>query len=163
LRQFGHSIPWPARWTVAVSKPELGGGTGTEKISLRIKICGITSVAEGLQAAALGADALGVNFYTGSSRYVDRVTANAISRELPPFVVPVALFVNAPLSEIAASLQTLAGFRTVQWYGENREIDNPYPLRIISAFSVGEQGDLKSILQYLDLCHARAQMPAAVL
>lgn len=42
-----------------------------------------------------GADALGFVFYGKSPRYVSPETANSIVAKLPPFVTPVALFVDA--------------------------------------------------------------------
>ena len=41
----------------------------------RIKICGITRVADALAVAEAGADAVGLNFYPGSKRCVAMETA----------------------------------------------------------------------------------------
>lgn len=60
----------------------------------RIKICGITRVEDGLDAARLGADAIGLVFAEKSPRRVELAQAAAIARALPPFVATVALFVN---------------------------------------------------------------------
>src|SRR5690242_1703435 len=38
---------------------------------LRVKICGVTNEADARQAALLGADAVGLNFYHGSPRCID--------------------------------------------------------------------------------------------
>ena len=48
---------------------------------VRIKICGIMSAADGRQASLLGADAIGINFYKQSPRWVEDDTAEAILRE----------------------------------------------------------------------------------
>jgi len=61
----------------------------------RIKICGITHPDYGRAAAAAGADAIGLVFHRPSSRSVDPETARAIVAALPPFVVPVGLFLDA--------------------------------------------------------------------
>lgn len=61
----------------------------------RVKICGITSVADAQAAVQAGADAVGLVFYPPSSRYVDVATAADIVSALGPFVTPVGLFVNA--------------------------------------------------------------------
>jgi phosphoribosylanthranilate isomerase len=130
---------------------------------LRIKICGITNAADGRQAALLGADAVGLNFYAQSPRYVDFQTAESILRELPPFVDAVGLFVNEPLCQVYPRLGALGRVRTIQWYGANHEPADPYPFQLIAAFPVRDQGSLLEITRYLDLCRDRGQLPAAVL
>jgi phosphoribosylanthranilate isomerase len=67
----------------------------------RVKICGITRVADALVAAECGADAIGLVFYQPSPRCVDIATAAAIAREMPPFVTTVGLFVNAAADAVA--------------------------------------------------------------
>lgn len=71
----------------------------------RIKICGITRVEDALAAAAAGADAIGMVFYAPSPRAVSVEAAAAICKALPPFVTPVALFVN----ENAATVRDIVG------------------------------------------------------
>lgn len=72
----------------------------------RIKICGLTRLEDALQAAELGADALGFVFYSPSPRYVKpSVVANIVS-QLPAFVTTTALFVNAPRNEIDSILSS---------------------------------------------------------
>ena len=61
----------------------------------RIKICGITRAEDGVAAAELGADAIGLVFYQGSRRCVDIEGARHIVRSLPPLVTAVGLFLDA--------------------------------------------------------------------
>lgn len=129
--------------------------------SPRIKICGITNVEDALQAAALGAEAIGLNFYPPSPRCLEPATAQAILRALPPFVEPVGLFVGTPLSAIVERLESLARIRTIQCYGEPRATGDPYPLRHIPAFNVRDADGLREITRYLEQC--REHPPAAVL
>jgi phosphoribosylanthranilate isomerase len=73
----------------------------------RVKICGITRVEDAVAVAQAGADAVGLVFYARSPRHVDMAQAQAICRELPPFVTVVGLFVNAPRAEVARVLETV--------------------------------------------------------
>ena len=61
----------------------------------RVKICGITCTDDALAAAALGVDAIGLDFYQPSQRHVEIEQAMSICRQLPAFVTTVALFLNA--------------------------------------------------------------------
>lgn len=131
--------------------------------SLRIKICGITNVADALAAAALGADAIGLNFWAESPRRVEPTVAEQILRELPPFVDPVGLFVSAPLNQVFAAVERFGRIRTLQWHGDHPE-PNPNPAyRFIPAFQVRERDCLARIDDYLARCRAQNQTPAAVL
>src|SRR3954470_9159589 len=57
-----------------------------------VKICGITNEDDALLAVALGADALGLNFASGSRRQVSVDTARDIVRRLPSGTVTVGVF-----------------------------------------------------------------------
>jgi phosphoribosylanthranilate isomerase len=83
----------------------------------RVKICGITRPDDALEAVRQGADAIGLVFYAKSPRVVTVEQAREITRNLPPFVTVVGLFVNAAREEIAA---TLAGTRIdlLQFHGD---------------------------------------------
>ena len=70
----------------------------------RVKICGITRPDDALNAALLGADAIGLVFYDKSPRAVDVRIAKEIIAVLPPFVTVVGLFVDPSPKEMAAVL-----------------------------------------------------------
>ncbi len=71
----------------------------------RVKICGITRVADALAAAKLGADALGLVFYEPSPRAVTIAAAAEITASLRPFVTSVALFVNPEVALVEQVIQ----------------------------------------------------------
>lgn len=70
---------------------------------VRVKICGITRIEDGLAAAAAGADAIGLVF-AESPRRVTAEQAGAIVAALPPFLKVVGLFVDAPAEAVQAVL-----------------------------------------------------------
>jgi phosphoribosylanthranilate isomerase len=129
---------------------------------LRVKICGITNEADASQAAELGADAIGLNFYSASPRYVQPHRAAAILRGLPPFVDPVGLFVEQKLSDIVDFAKHFGRIRTIQWHGRDHEISNLFPYRFIPAFHVDGPSDLQTIEQYLAACREAGYAPDAV-
>lgn len=66
----------------------------------RVKICGITSVAQAKWATDAGADAIGLVFYEPSPRFVNLALAAEIAASVPAFVSVVALFRNASAGQI---------------------------------------------------------------
>lgn len=131
---------------------------------LRVKICGVTNPIDARQAALLGADAIGLNFYAPSPRCVDPVAANYILRELPPFLDAVGVFVNEPLRDVFLRLQTLGRVRGIQWHGDqNRAVSDVYPYHLIAAFPVQDANSLTAIRRYLDTCQLVGTLPSAVL
>ena len=83
----------------------------------RVKVCGITEFEDARDAALLGANAIGLNFYPSSPRYVEPAKAAKIIEKLPPLVSVVGVFVNHPdpqnLEDFAMSL----GLHAVQLHG----------------------------------------------
>lgn len=130
---------------------------------LRIKICGVTNEADACRAAELGADAIGLNFYARSPRRIDPIMVSFILRALPPFVDAVGVFADQPLRQVFEQLNQIGAIRTIQWYGEHRELADPYPYRMIAAFPVRDAQSLLAITRYLDLCRDMGHLPAAVL
>ncbi len=89
--------------------------------SIRIKICGITSVADGLAAVRAGAHAIGLVFYSKSPRAVTLEQATEIAAALGPFVTLVGLFVDAE-PEFVRAAAAVAGLQLLQFHGdESRE------------------------------------------
>lgn len=84
---------------------------------VRIKICGITRLADAHCAVALGADALGFVFYEKSPRNVTVQQVRVIIDELPPFVTKVALFVDPKEEQVRQVLSKLP-IDVIQFHGE---------------------------------------------
>ncbi len=66
---------------------------------VRVKICGITRIEDARAVVDAGGDAIGLVF-APSPRRVSRDGASAIVASLPPFVLPVGVFVSESASEI---------------------------------------------------------------
>jgi phosphoribosylanthranilate isomerase len=102
----------------------------------RVKICGVTRLADALQAARAGADAIGLNFYPGSPRRVSLETAAAIAAALPAGVCTVGIFVDAPRDEIAAVAERV-GLDAIQFHGdESPELCGGWSRKTIKAVRV---------------------------
>lgn len=82
----------------------------------RVKICGITRRQDAEAAADAGADAIGLVFYPPSPRHVELEVATEIVGSLPPFVVPVGVFVDRPTEEILTTCRE-AGLVLAQVHG----------------------------------------------
>jgi phosphoribosylanthranilate isomerase len=130
---------------------------------LRVKICGVTNEIDARVAAYLGADAVGLNFAAESPRRIEKASAPAILRELPPFVDAVGVFVNSPLKQIYQELQPLGRILTIQWHGRERELADPYPFRLLSAFAVRDESSILAIQKYLDMARLMGKMPSALI
>lgn len=71
-------------------------------MSLWVKICGITTVADAELAVAAGADAIGINLWPGSPRCVDEATAARIAAAVRGQVLRVSVTVDVPVPELRA-------------------------------------------------------------
>lgn len=130
---------------------------------VRVKICGVTTEPDARQAIALGADAIGLNFYEGSPRCVSVGVAKAILHELPPFVVAVGVFVEVPMRQAIERLHDLRRIPIIQWHGSSHQPSDCSPYHLISAFPVRDAASLQAIERYLDACRACGRLPSALL
>ena len=73
----------------------------------RVKICGIRTVDDAQAAARAGADAIGLVFYGPSPRHVTVQQAARVAGSLPPYVMSVGLFVDAPAAEVREVLSAV--------------------------------------------------------
>jgi phosphoribosylanthranilate isomerase len=84
---------------------------------VKVKICGITDRDDARDAVAAGADALGFVMYKKSPRWVEPSVARAIIAELPPFVLPIGVFVNEE-ADTVRKLMDECGFAFAQLHGD---------------------------------------------
>jgi phosphoribosylanthranilate isomerase len=84
---------------------------------IRVKFCGITSSTDAEKAVSAGPDALGFVFFKDSPRYVEPERAEAIIKDLPPFVTSVGIFVNEDIRFIQDCVEK-CGLGAVQIHGD---------------------------------------------
>jgi phosphoribosylanthranilate isomerase len=129
----------------------------------RIKICGVTRVADAEAIAAAGADALGLNFYAKSPRYVEPRVAREIADAIRGRLAIVGVFVNAP----AASIREIAdhvGLDLVQLHGDEPPdlLADLRSLPVLRAMRLGDRG-LAPVSAYLDECRRLGCAPQGIL
>ena len=112
---------------------------------VRVKICGIRRTEDALLAAELGAWAVGFVFWPGSARFIDPYRARRISTALPPWVVPVGVFVDQP-AEYVSAVASLVRLGVVQLRGsETPEMVERMPQRVIKSVAVTSDFDESSV------------------
>jgi phosphoribosylanthranilate isomerase len=133
----------------------------------RVKICGITNLADAELAVELGAWAVGMIFYEGSPRRCSQEQAQVIAASLRRRVELCGVFVNASLEEIVRSADEL-GLSMLQLHGNEGpafcgEARRRTGLRVIKAVQVSGSGDVRDLERYhvdFHLLDARAKARA---
>jgi phosphoribosylanthranilate isomerase len=112
---------------------------------LRVKICGIRRVEDAVLAAELGAWGVGFIFWPGSPRFIDPYRAKTICRALPPWVVPVGVFVDQPADYVTA-VASLVHLGAVQLHGdETLDAIERLPHRVIKSVPMTPDFDEETI------------------
>lgn len=113
--------------------------------------------------AQSGADALGLNFFPSSPRYLTETRAKEICQHLPPQIVRVGVFVNAPISQMLDLAERLR-LDWLQLHGDEPPdvIAGLAPRRILRAFRPRRR-DMQQEREYLQICRTLSSLPQAVL
>ena len=132
----------------------------------RIKVCGVTNIEDAEAAVDAGADAIGLNFFRGSKRFISTETARQIVAAIGERTEPVGVFVNASAEAICDACRE-AALNTMQLHGEDRpdHIKITLGLRdrivsVIHAHSFGN-GGLEAV--YRDMFDVHGEAADAVL
>jgi phosphoribosylanthranilate isomerase len=100
-----------------------------------VKICGVCSADDAALAVAAGADAIGVNLWPGSKRFVAPEAAREVFAAVPNGVLKVGVFVNAPAAEVAARIDALeldrAQLHGDEAAGEFAALDSARIIRVV--------------------------------
>ncbi len=114
----------------------------------KVKICGVTNVADAIAVAEAGADMIGLNFYAGSPRHLELAAAGQICRALPPFVLRVGVFVN-PAEEAVLAAIRVCGLNLLQFHGdEPSEFCTQFGLMSVKALRVRDAESLAALENY---------------
>jgi len=115
---------------------------------IKIKICGITNAQDAEVAVTAGADALGFVFYGQSSRCIEPFVAKRIIAQLPPFVLPVGVFVNQERDTIRDVFDE-CGLAFAQLHGEETPIFCESLGRpVLRALRLRDRGSLLALAEY---------------
>lgn len=129
-----------------------------------IKICGITCVEDARVAADAGADAIGLNFYRKSPRFVSLEAAQAIAHALDNGPLLVGVFVNESPEEITRLVAEVP-LGAVQLHGDESPAfvaGLPAGVPLIRAARIGAEG-LAEAAAYRDACQSAGRPLSAVL
>ncbi len=112
---------------------------------MKVKICGVTSVADARLAVDLGADFIGLNFYPPSPRALGPGDAARIRRAIGDDAVAVGIFVNHAAGEVAA-IDRKVGLDYLQFSGdESPELVGEFSDRAIRVRRIGGAEDPPAI------------------
>jgi phosphoribosylanthranilate isomerase len=123
-------------------------GCFLDDMPVKVKICGITNFADGMAAAEAGADALGFVFYEQSPRSISLEAAATLIRQLPPFVMKVGVFVNAP-EDLVIRASRECGLNLLQFHGdEPPDYCGQFGLMSMKAFRIRDATSLQALQNY---------------
>lgn len=129
----------------------------------RVKICGVTTLDDAALVASSGADAIGLNFFPRSPRFVNEEQAGAIVRSLPASLKKVGVFVNVDPTEVCLAYDRLQ-LDLIQLHGD----EPPGYLAelggrpVMKAFR-GLIDGLEPIVEFVRLCLNRETRPKLIL
>jgi phosphoribosylanthranilate isomerase len=108
----------------------------------RVKICGLTRIADVGAAVDAGADALGFVFAAGSKRVLSPETAGALCRAVPAFVSRVGLFQDQDAAHVEQVLRRVP-LSLLQFHGrEDASFCRQFGLPYIKAVAMSSPEDL---------------------
>jgi phosphoribosylanthranilate isomerase len=117
-------------------------------MNTRVKICGVTNVADAQAAAEAGADMIGLNFYEKSPRYVSLKAAAAISKQLPPFVMRVGVFVNPEEALVTRAIGE-CNLSLLQFHGdESSDFCTQFSLMSMKALRVRDAESMNELANF---------------
>jgi phosphoribosylanthranilate isomerase len=116
---------------------------------LFVKICGVTNYEDAQFALECGADAIGLNFYERSPRFVTMERAQEIVSKLPEHKSKIGVFVNASRKRILEVIKTV-NLSAVQLVGQHGPDDLVnFESSVIKVFRVYPGFDVEVLRNYI--------------
>lgn len=123
----------------------------------RVKVCGVGTVEEARLAIELGADLIGLNFFSKSPRYIDPESAARLVAEVKPqgndgrAPLWTGVFVNMPVHQ-AVELSDRVGLDLLQFHGDETPDDlASVGERGVKAFRINDRLSVEAFDGWLDL------------
>ena len=119
---------------------------------IRVKICGLRTLADVQAVADAGAAYFGLNFFPKSPRYVTLSVARDLALAAPPGLAKVALTVNADDATLDAITEAMP-LDMLQLHGHESpdrvaEIRTRYGLPVMKVVGVADEGDLALLFDH---------------
>lgn len=86
-------------------------------MTVKVKICGLTNAEDAATAIEAGADAVGFVFHKKSPRCAEAAVVKGIVKTLPPFVLPIGVFVNED-AKVVRDVVDSCGLALAQLHGD---------------------------------------------
>src|SRR5206468_10161772 len=123
-------------------------GCSGGNMAVKVKICGITNLEDGLVAVEAGAEALGFILCESSPRYVPMPTAAAIIQKLPTSLLKVGVFVDAEAEFVYRAIKECR-LSVLQFHGdETPEFCLQFGLMTIKAFPIKNAASLLKVANF---------------
>src|SRR5262245_32272204 len=119
-------------------------------MTVKLKVCGLTSLEDARAAVDCGAEYLGFNFYPKSPRYIAPPSARAIIERLPDDIISVGVFVNESRPDDVVEILRLSGARMAQLHGDESPdyCASIGAERVIKALRVADDFEARRVLDY---------------
>jgi phosphoribosylanthranilate isomerase len=119
-------------------------------MTVKLKVCGVTSLEDARAAIDCGAEYLGFNFYVKSPRYIAPAAARAIIERLPDGIISVGVFVNESRPKDVAEILRASGARMAQLHGDESPdyCAGVGVERVIKALRINDDFDARRVLDY---------------
>ena len=116
-----------------------------------------------MAAVDAGCDAIGLNFFPNSIRYICTDIALEITKNLPPFVSVVAVFANANQTQIEEILKNIPRIDYYQFHGSVPELDVLQNKPWIGTLSIDDSMSLDFVQNKLESISNQKIPPSVIL